>query len=150
MILIILFSHIPAKIKNHPFDQSTSPLTILHVYLLLLLGSNFKYMLKSQEELKEIVAISGLPVHRRTLTIIENLFRKAKVQKMYSNTSLYIVGLVHLLFLDHQRRQAALENNETRQNNLLRKTRSLQKNLLLNIKYLAIPLLSAAKFTLLV
>ena len=125
---------IPAKIKNHPFDQSTSPLTILHVYLLLLLGSNFKYMLKSQEELKEIVAISGLPVHRRTLTIIENLFRKAKVQKMYSNTSLYIVGLVHLLFLDHQRRQAALENNETRQNNLLRKTRSLQKNLLLNIK----------------
>ena len=109
-------------------------LTILHVYLLLLVGSNFKYMLKSQQELKEVVAISGLAVHQRALTSIENLFRRAKIHKMYSKTSLYIVGLVHLIFLDHQRRQSALESNEPRQNNLLRGIRSLQQSLLLNIK----------------
>ena len=68
---------IPANIKAHPFDQSTSPLTILHVYLLLLVGSNFKYMLKSQQELREIVAASGLATHQRTLRTIDNLFKKA-------------------------------------------------------------------------
>ena len=125
---------VPANIKNHPFDQSTSPLTILHVYLLLLIGSNFKYMTKSQQELKEIVTISGLAVHQRALVFIENLFKKGKVHKMYSRSSLYIVGLVHLIFLDHQRRQTALENKETRQNNRLREERRLQHSLLVSIK----------------
>ena len=125
---------IPANIKNHPFDQSTSPVTILHVYLLLLIGSNLKYMMKSQQELKEIVTISGLAVHQRALVSIENLFKKGRVHKMYSRSSLYIVGLVHLIFLDHQRRQTALENKETRQNNRLREERRLQHSLLASIK----------------
>ena len=125
---------IPANIKAHPFDQSTSPLTILHVYLLLLVGSNFKYMLKSQQELREIVTVSGLATHQRTLRTIDNLFKKAKVHKLYSQASLYIVGLVHVLFLDHQRRLTALENKESRQNNCLKETRRLQHKLLINVK----------------
>ena len=61
---------VPANTKNHPFDQSTSPLTTLHKYLLLLIGSNCKYITKSQQELKEIVTISGLAVHQRALVFI--------------------------------------------------------------------------------
>ena len=38
-----------------------------------------------------------------TLVFIENLFKKkGKVHKIYSRSPLYIVGLVHLLFLNHQ------------------------------------------------
>ena len=125
---------IPANIKDHPFDQSTSPLTILHVYLLLLIGSNFKYMLKSRQELKDIVATSGLAVHRRALVSIENLFEKARVHKMYSQASLYIVGLVHLLFLNHQRRLAALDNSEGRKNSHHKEAGRLRHQLLRNVK----------------
>ena len=80
------------------------------------------------------MTISGLAVHQRALVFIENLFKKGKVHKMYSRSSLYIVGLVHLIFLDHQRRQTALENKETRQNNRLREERRLQHSLLVSIK----------------
>ena len=80
------------------------------------------------------MTISGLAVHQRALVFIENLFKKGKVHKMYSRSSLYIVGLVHLIFLDHQRRQTALENKENRQNNRLREERRLQHSLLVSIK----------------
>ena len=56
----------------------------------------------SYSNFSKIVTISGLAVHQRALVFIENLFKKGKVHKIYSRSSLYIVGLVHLIFLDHQ------------------------------------------------
>ena len=56
----------------------------------------------SYSNFSKIVTISGLAVHQRALVFIENLFKKGKVHKIYSRSSLYIVGLVHLICLDHQ------------------------------------------------
>ena len=69
---------VPANTKNHPFEQPTSPL-----YLILLIDSNFKYITKSQQELKEIATISGLAVHQRAVVFIENLFKKKARFKKY-------------------------------------------------------------------
>ena len=64
-------------------DQSTSPWTTLREYLILLIDSNFKYITKSQQELKEIATISGLAVHQRAVVFIENLFKKKARFKKY-------------------------------------------------------------------
>ena len=126
---------IPKNIKGHPFTQETSPIVILHVYLLHLLGCNFKYMLKSKDELKQIILSCGLGVHHRAQLKMESLFKRAKIQEMYSKFSLYIVGLVHCLFLDTQRKQFAIKTNP-RQTGRLKGMRDLHKNLLLNMKAL--------------
>ena len=91
-------------------------------------------MLKSQQELKDIVATSGLAVLRRTLANVEKLFEKARVHKMYSQASLYIVGLVHILFLNHQRRLAAVDDSGSSKNNRLKEAGRLQHQLLRNVK----------------
>ena len=41
-------------------------------------------------------------VHQRALVFMKISLKKGKVHKIYSRSPLYIVGLVHLLFLDHQ------------------------------------------------
>ena len=124
---------IPADMKSHPFNQKSSPLTILHVYLILIIGTNLKYMLKTHQELKEIITILGLPIHHRTLTYVEKLFKKGQIQRMYSSLSLYITGLIHLGFLDHQRRQSALQSKEV-QLGASASIRVHQQSLLANIK----------------
>ena len=127
---------IPADFKKHPFGQDTSPLTLLHVYLLHIIGSNFKFSLKSEEELKQMVASAGLYAHQRALVLMERLFKKGKVQEMYSKLSLYIVTLVHLAFLDCQRKQHSLEKI-SRPNIRVKSIQSLHKNLVSTIKSVA-------------
>ena len=126
---------IPADIKGHPFTEATSSLTILHVYLLHLLGSNFKYMLKSKDELKQIILNYGSAAHHRAQITIQALYEKAKIQEMYSKYSTYIVGLVHSLFLDVQRRQYQIENNpQSNQTNRLKKFQLLNRDLVSRMK----------------
>ena len=127
---------IPADFKKHPFGQDTSPLTLLHVYLIHIIGSNFKLTLKSKDELKQMIASSGLFAHQRALALMERLFQKGRVQEMYSKLSLYIVTLVHLAFLDCQRNQHSLEKI-SRPNIRIKRIQSLHKKLVSTIKSIA-------------
>ena len=101
--------------------QKTTRLAKTHI-----IGSNFKLTLKSEEELKQMVASSGLYAHRRALVLIGRLFQKGRVQEMYSKLSLYIVTLVHLAFLDYQRKQHSLEKI-SRPNIRIKSIQSLHK-----------------------
>ena len=129
---------IPTDIQGHPFTETTSPLTFFHVYLLHILGSNFKYMLKTEEELKEIIFQSGTHSHKRTHKMLVSLYKKAKIQEMYSQMSIYIACLVHRLFLDNQRKQYTIDHTpNSSQNNKLRKLKILTKNLVSQMKSVA-------------
>ena len=101
--------------------QKTTRLAKTHI-----IGSNFKLTLKSEEELKQMVASSGLYAHQRALVLIGRLFQKGRVQEMYSKLSLYIVTLVHLAFLDYQRKQHSLEKI-SRPNIRIKSIQSLHK-----------------------
>ena len=87
--------------------------------------SNLKLTL-NEEELKQIVASSGLFAHQRALVLMECLFQKGRVQEMYLKLSLYTVTLVHLAFLDCQRKQHSPEKI-SRPNICIKNIQSLHK-----------------------
>ena len=124
---------VPANFQQ-PFNDRTSPLDTLHVYLLYIIGSNFSYMSKSLDELKQFIKTSKMHIHHNTLARAEAMFKKGRVHKMYSHLSLYIAGITHYIFLDHQRKCHALQSREESLAPMHSAQRSLQQKLLQNIR----------------